>query len=227
MSRVGVGSEEAGAQEYDEQLSLIYVQVVQEMAASLHNAIDRIQRNIRGSDTVLLLDRNFAIALPGTSFAGAEIVAKRIAQLLPDIECEIQVFHGATALALFRRFQVEYSERLPYKRRETPFLEDGSLPLASECEQENDGALPYLAFLADYPSPRLLHLFPYELACRYQCVPVGAERTMLTLATSHLLNAGVIAHLQEITRRSIFQVRCEISIIDDVLCYWQRIQGLV
>jgi hypothetical protein len=83
--------------------------------------------------------------------------------------------------------------------------------------------LPHLAVLAQYPAPRILHLFPYELACHYRCVPVGAERTMLTLATSQRLELEVIAYFQEITRRNIFLVRCEASMIEDVLLYWHRI----
>jgi hypothetical protein len=226
LDRAGARSVDAGEQAYDEQLSLISIQVMQESAASLHNVISRIQRNIRSSDIILPLARNFAIALPTTSFEGAQAVARRITLLLPEIACDIQVFHGATALTLFLRFQAESAGRLQQKSREALSLEDSPPRPAFEASEESASALPYLAFLADYPAPRLLHLFPYELACRYQCVPVGAERAMLTLATSRMLSAGVIAHLQEITQRSIFQVRCEISIIDDVLCYWQRIQGI-
>jgi Type II secretion system (T2SS), protein E, N-terminal domain len=83
-------------------------------------------------------------------------------------------------------------------------------------------SLPQLAFLSHYPPLRLLHLFPYALAQQYQCVPVGAERGVLTVATSQRLEPAVIAHLQEETQRAIFQVYCEMSIIDDVLRYWQR-----
>ena len=83
---------------------------------------------------------------------------------------------------------------------------------------------PYLAFLTNYPPPHLLHLVPYELACRYQCVPLGAERRMLTVATCHWLNREVTAHLHAATRRKIFQVRCERATLDEVLHYWQRLQ---
>ena len=85
--------------------------------------------------------------------------------------------------------------------------------------------LPYLAFLTNYPAPHLLHLFPYELACRYQCVPVGAERNMLTLATCHWLNREIVTQLRTATHRGIFQVRCEVTMIDEILRYWQRLQG--
>ncbi|TMD51307.1 MAG: hypothetical protein E6I93_10940 [Chloroflexi bacterium] len=93
----------------------------------------------------------------------------------------------------------------------------------NQCSQRIQ-PVPYLAFLADYPSRRLLHLFPYELACRYQCVPVGADRDMLTIGTSQRQDDAVIAHFEQVTRRGIFQVRCEVSMIDDVLRYWQRVE---
>jgi hypothetical protein len=86
-----------------------------------------------------------------------------------------------------------------------------------------DDTLPYLAFLTSYPPPRLLHLVPYELACLYRCVPVGAERGVLTLATSQRLAQEVIMHFRTVTQRNIFQVRCEAGMIDDVLHYWKSI----
>jgi Type II secretion system (T2SS), protein E, N-terminal domain len=84
--------------------------------------------------------------------------------------------------------------------------------------------MPYLAFLTQYPSQRLLHLFPYELAYRYRCVPVGAERGTLTLAASEPLDHTVIAYFQTLIQQRIFQVRCEASMIDDILRYWQRFE---
>lgn len=83
---------------------------------------------------------------------------------------------------------------------------------------------PYLAYLPNYPPPHLLHLLPYELACRYQCVPLGTERWVLTLATCRWLNHEIVAHLRSATRRGIFQVRCERATLDEVLSYWQRLQ---
>jgi hypothetical protein len=49
---------------------------------------------------------------------------------------------------------------------------------------------------------------------------------MLTLATCHWLNREVAALLGTATRREIFQVRCEMTIIDEVLRYWQRMREL-
>ena len=46
---------------------------------------------------------------------------------------------------------------------------------------------------------------------------------MLTLATCQRLELDVVTSFQEITRRNIFLVRCEASMIKDILLYWQRI----
>jgi Type II secretion system (T2SS), protein E, N-terminal domain len=89
--------------------------------------------------------------------------------------------------------------------------------------ERTGNTLPYLAGLTNYPTPRLLHLFPYTLACRYRCVPVGVERGILTLATSQRLAPSLIEHFRTVTQHAIFQVRCETTMIDDMLNYWQRI----
>jgi hypothetical protein len=86
-----------------------------------------------------------------------------------------------------------------------------------------DASIPYLAFLEDYPPRRLFRLFPYDLACQYQCFPVGADRGMLTVGTCQRLAEHVIAHFRQVTKHGIFQVRCEAQLIDDVLRYWQRL----
>lgn len=111
-----------------------------------------------------------------------------------------------------------------------PAYPQGDIPshtLAENATMFPDGyagsvLLPHLAFLSHYPPLRLFHLFPYALAQQYQCVPVGAERGALTVATSQRLELEVITHLQAATQCVIFQVYCEMSIIDDVLRYWQR-----
>ena len=122
------------------------------------------------------------------------------------------------------------SGRLEFPEPGEPGYPQGDTPshtLAESATVFPDGypgsaLLPHLAFLSQYPPLRLLHLFPYALAQQYQCVPVGAERGVLTVATSQLLEPEVIVHLQEATQRAIFQVYCEMSIIDDVLRYWER-----
>ncbi|GCE19359.1 hypothetical protein [Dictyobacter kobayashii] len=82
--------------------------------------------------------------------------------------------------------------------------------------------LPYLAFLSSYPTKQLLQLFPYELACCYRCVPIGAERRSLTLATSQRLEADILGLVRRSVQRNIFQVRCEADMIEDILHYWQK-----
>jgi MshEN domain len=113
-----------------------------------------------------------------------------------------------------------------YPQGDTPTIRAESAPLFPDG-YPGSALLPHLAFLSNYPPLRLFHLFPYALAQQYQCVPVGAERGVLTIATSQRLEPAVIAHLQEATQRAIFQVYCEMSIIDDVLRYWQRMLPVV
>lgn len=91
-----------------------------------------------------------------------------------------------------------------------------------QADESTFASLPHLAFLASYPPLRLFQTFPYALARQYQCVPVGTERGVLTLATCQQLEPAVIAYLQEVTHRAIFQVSCEMSLIEDILRYWEH-----
>ncbi len=116
-----------------------------------------------------------------------------------------------------------HTKRRKTTRRERAMLADSTMmqdersPLSAHTP-----TLPHLAFLTSYPPLRLFQTFPYALAQQYQCVPVGAERGVLTLATCQRLEPDTVAHLQGVTQQTIFQVRCELSLIDDVLRYWER-----
>ena len=199
------------------EFSLLYIQTSEASTAVLQRAVRRISRNVRQSDLVLLGHNVCAVVLPGTGLDGAQAVARRVSVSLVDVEYELQAFCGTAAVTLLQRLQ---AERIVVVSGE---VESFETPKSAECQPLAPGELPYLAFLSNYPSPRLLHLFPYELACQYQCVPVGAERGVLTLATSQRLDQAVIAQLRKMTQRGIFQVRCEAGVIADVLSYWQRV----
>jgi hypothetical protein len=210
--------------------SLIYIEVSGGVAHTLPLAASRIRRQVRYQDSVLLLERACALLLPATPLTGAQTVASRVSLLLSDVPCDVQVYHGATALLVLQRLQEAGAETIEHE--ESLDLPAPTTQVQARAEQRKTPGtpldpLPYLAFLASYPSPRLLQLFPYDLARRYQCVPLGTERNMLTLATCHWLNREVVAQLHTVTNRGIFQVRCEITIIDEVLHYWQRIQETV
>ena len=238
------------AQIYDDCVSLVYIIASDEHASRLPRAAQRIRRNVRCTDTVLLLEHTCAIILPQTPLPGAQAVARRVVALLVDIDCELQAFYGLSAISIWQRLQSERAidvhagslesmegagvgmsfiastrsiESVGEAMVEHPHADGETNSATNQCSQSIQ-PVPYLAFLADYPSRRLLHLFPYELACRYQCVPVGADRDTLTIGTSQRLDDGVIAHFEQVTRRGIFQVRCEVSMIDDVLRYWQRVE---
>lgn len=222
-------AQRAGAA-FDVHSSLISIEATERTAHVLPSAARRIRRQVRSHDSVLLLGTTCALLLPMTPFSGAQAVARRISSLLSEFPYKLHVYHGATALIVLQQLR-EGGARSIADEEPAAILP----PAAPETEQETGQAvrqevtlapLPYLAFLADYPSPRLLHLFPYELACRYQCVPLGTERKALTLATCHWLNREIVTQLRMATRRDIFQVRCEMTIIDEVLCYWQRIQEI-
>lgn len=212
---------------FDVNLSLIYIEATGESAHALLLAAGRIHRQVRFHDSVLLLEKACALLLPATPFSGAQAVAGQISLHLADVSCELHVYHGATAMVVLQHLR-EAGAR-PLSQDESDEMSSlvtrkGEDRNQAEQKENTSDMLPYLAFLTTYPSLRLLHLLPYELACRYQCVPVGAERKMLTLATCHWLNRETVVHLSTATRREIFQVRCEITIIDEVLRYWQRIQ---
>lgn len=207
--------------------SLICIEVPDESVHVLPLAARRIRRQIRLSDSMLLLERGCALLLPATPFSGAQAVASRIALLLTSISCELRVYHGATAQLVAQRLHEagarllsreecqEVAPAIPQEKERTRQVEQRGSAL---------NRLPYLAFLTNYPPPQLLHLFPYELACRYQCVPVGEERRVLTLGTCRRLNHEIITQLRAATSREIFQVRCEATTIDEVLCYWRQLQ---
>lgn len=204
--------------------SLILIEASDESADVLPLLARRMRHQLRLSDSVLLLEKSCALVFPDTPFSGVQAVMNRVSVLLTEIPCEQHAYHGTTALLLLQRLR-EAGARL------IPFEECAWLPSAACSYQkrllshtESPGALPYLAFLTTYPPPRLLHLFPYELACRYQCIPVGAERKMLTLATCQRLTREIVGQLRVATSRDIFQVRCEMTMIDEVLHYWRRLQ---
>jgi hypothetical protein len=212
---------------FDAHASLICIEVSDESIHVLPLAARRIRRQVRLSDSVLLLEKGCALLLPATPFSGAQAVASRIALLLTSISCELRVYHGATALLVAQRLH-EAGAR-PVSRAECqeivpPISQENERTRLLEPRGSVSSRLPYLAFLASYPPPQLLHLFPYELACRYQCVPVGAERRVLTLGTCRRLNCDVLTQLRAATSREIFQVLCEAATIDEVLRYWQQLQ---
>lgn len=203
-----------------EQVAAVHIQAnlcTEQASLALRRAALRIRSNVRCGDWVWWCNASCTIVLPGATLEGAQAVAKRISALLVDVECAIQILCGNTALILLQRLQAEHALLVVSKETE-PIL----APSASVSPAPSVDALPFLAFLASYPSYRLLHLLPYELACHYRCVPVGVERKVLTVATCQRLSYDVVTYFQEVTQRDIFQVRCEAGMIEDVLQYWQR-----
>jgi Type II secretion system (T2SS), protein E, N-terminal domain len=213
---------------FDVNSSLIHIEVTGESPLALQLAVRRICRLARLSDTILLLENICALLLPATPFSGAQALAHRLALLLADIPHALQVYHGTTALLVLQHLHEAGARSISSQDCAEIPLSVTQVKLQIEPEEEkkstHPGVLPYLAFLAHYPPPGLLHLVPYELACRYQCVPLGIERNVLTLATCRWLNREIVTQLRAATRRGIFQVRCESSIIDEVLHYWRRLQ---
>lgn len=212
----------------DPHLSLILIEAADEFAHVLPLLARRIRCQLRLSDSVLLLDKSCALVFPATPFSGAQEVMNRISVLLAGISCEQHAYHGTTALLLLQRLREAGAQLIPREEctRLPPLI---FAPCQREAGHTETGcaatpALPYLAFLTTYPPPRLLHLFPYELACRYRCIPVGAERHILTLAACQRLTREIVGHLRAATSRDIFQVRCEMTMIDEVLHYWRRLQ---
>ena len=205
----------------EECVSLLYIQATEQACLALRRAAQRIRGNIRGGDTVFLSKKSCALLLPGTPLTGAQAVARRIYSLLVDVEYELQVLCGSAARTLLQQVQgnaVVVSQKDMHLFEEQRF----STKQQSVDRVREDEPLPYLAFLTSYPSQRLLHMFPYELADRYHCIPVGAERGALTLATCQRLQQETLLYLCEVTQHDIFQVRCEAGMIEDVLHYWQR-----
>jgi len=179
----------------DEQVTLICIQGSGQSQILLRCAAQRIRQNVRRTDMVLVSGISCIAVLYDTPLEGAQAVARRISTLLADIEYEIQILRGKAAYALMQRLQTECAIVVEQK----------------EPEPTHGSSLATLSVA-----------FPYELARRYHCFPVGAERGILTLATSQELDREAVSHVQEVIQRNIFQVRCEASMIDDVLSYWQR-----
>lgn len=212
---------------YEQQLSLVQLEATEQTGAALQRALPRIRHTIRGTDFVFFQGKTCAVVLPATPIAGAQVVARRLSGILVDVEYTAHVLYGAAAqIALSRlRFMraVEVSVEGASTANGTGSISASSLQNVTQSSGDaSSAALPHLAYLTHYPSLRLFHVFPYTLACQYQCVPVGAERGVLTVATCQHLGAAAIAHLQTETRHTIFQVYCEMSIIEDVLRYWER-----
>ena len=210
---------------YEEQLSLIQLEATEQSSTALQRALPRIQRTIRGTDIVFFQGKTCAVVLPATPIAGAQVVARRLSALLVDVEYTTHLVYGAAAQTALSRLRLLRAVEVPVEVASAGNRIPGiiSSPIRDDTRSSIDGgstSLPHLAYLAHYPSLRLFHLFPYALACQYQCVPVGVERGVLTVATCQRLEAQVIAHMQAETRRTIFQVYCEMSIIEDVLRYW-------
>ena len=91
------------SQAIDECASLVHITASAKYTPALLSAARRIRRNIRGTDTILLLEQVCAIGLPATPLQGAQSVARRVAALLADIDCEIQALYGLSALTLWQR----------------------------------------------------------------------------------------------------------------------------
>jgi Type II secretion system (T2SS), protein E, N-terminal domain len=222
----------SAGQEQNEQFSLLCIALSEESAASVRRVARRICRNVRRSDCVLYAGRVCAVVFSGTPLTGAQAATRRLCELLVDVEYELQVLSGAAAVTMLQHLRAH--QTVVVQREEDGDL-SVSLPVKREGDWEQDqeegdmsdrDTLPQLSVLSQYPAPRILHLFPYELARRYRCVPVGADRAMLTLATCQRLEAEVVTYFQEVTRRNIFLVRCESNMIEDVLLYWQRIMPI-
>jgi hypothetical protein len=203
----------------DSQVALLYIQASQQSCVALQRATCRIRRNVRRSDVVLLRGTTCLILLVATQVEGAQAVARRVYALLADVEFEIQILHDRAAFVLVQRLQSEQ----PFAVVEE--CETVWKPVSVTSSSTDQSSLPYLAFLASYPSLRLLQLFPYELARRHRCVPVGEERGVLTLATCRPLEQALISHFHNVTQHTIFQVRCEAEMIEDILKYWKNTLG--
>jgi hypothetical protein len=202
------------------ELVVLYIQGTALSSYALRRAAQRIRSNVRRSDSVWWLDMSCAIVLSGATLECGQVVAKRLMPLLADVECAMQILSGGTAQAFLQRLSASHAILLEDNQQEIQCMPENQVPLIQPVPDTD--TLPYLAFLANYPSYRLLHLFPYELARRHHCVPVGVERKILTIATCRRLEYHIVSQFQEATQCDIFQVRCEAGMIDDVLNYWQR-----
>nr|BBH93953.1 hypothetical protein KTA_21520 [Thermogemmatispora argillosa] len=211
-----------------EPFALIHLQATAQSAAALERAVRRIRQQIRASDLILFREGECALLLRSATLVGAEAVMRRLGPLLADVEHSVRCLAGEAA----RQFLHELQGRQPHliggeqrERGNQEQAQQGEEAPALEADQgQTANQLPYLAFLSSYPSLRLLHLLPYELARRYRCVPIGAERGTLTLATVRRLDRAALDHLQTVTQRAIFQVRCEPEMISEILHYWEQQQ---
>lgn len=224
----GVDEQQVAISAPDEPISLIFIEVTRGSTNALSGAVKRIHSHINVAHSMLLREGCCALLLPTTPFSGAQALANRLGQFLVNLRHEIHVYHGTTAYLIVQRLQA--SGAITIKDAQNT-IHRASVELSTTLEQNeikeiSPRSIPHLAFLTQYPAPALLHLFPYELACRYQCAPIGATRNMLTLATCHWLNREIIKHIRTTTRRGIFQVHCEVTIIDDILRHWQRLQDI-
>lgn len=208
--------------------ALIYIQTENQDSRALQRAVQQIRRNIRHSDSIILLEaiHSCAILLPMTPFEGAQAVAQRMTPLLAYLQVDVQIVYGEAAQALIQRIRDDW-EVAQAVMIEASQLEAAEKNNATEIDSSiyqryQSEPWPYLACLNHYPTKRLLQLLPYELACRYRCVPIGTEQGILTLATHQRLEADIVRLLREAAQRNIFQVRCETGIIEDILQYWQR-----
>ncbi len=84
------------------QLALLYIQASQQSCIALQLAAQRIRRNVRSSDTVLLLDTDCIVVLSHVTVDGAQVVARRVYALLADVEFELQILCDNAALALLQ-----------------------------------------------------------------------------------------------------------------------------
>jgi type II secretion system (T2SS) protein E len=226
---VGLNQQQAAKLALDVYISLIVIEVASESTQALSLVAKRIRSQVSASYSVLLLHGTCALLLPATPFSGAQALASRLVEFLANIPHEIHVYHGATATLVLQRLRESGATTVTNgtgAELATPILPPVKMEQSNQGEKKETRvvSLPYLAFLTHYPATPLLRLFPYELACHYQCAPIGAARNMLTLATCRRLNREIVAQLRTATRRGIFQVRCEVSMIDEILHYWQRLQ---
>lgn len=198
----------------NERIALVCIEGNWPVEGMLSYIAARIRRNVRRTDVLLIGGNYCLVTLLETPIEGAQVVARRLHALLADVEHTLQIVSG---LAAQNMVQMLY--------RDQPFFIVGNEAEATLTTQAEHGQstdhLPYLAFLASYPSHRLLHLIPYDLARHYHCVPVGVERGVLTLATCQRLEREAVERFEEVTQKTIFLVRCEAGLIEDVLRYWQ------
>lgn len=225
---VGLNKQQTAKLAADVHISLIFIEVANGSAQALSLAAKRMHSQVSASYSILLSHKTCALLLPATPFSGAQAIANRLVQFLANIPHEIHVYHGTTAILVLQRLRE--SGAMTVTGEQSTELTTPMPPVKVEQSSQREKkearvvSLPYLAFLTRYPDIPVLHLFPYELACHYQCAPIGAARNMLTLATCRWLNREVVAQIHTATRRNIFQVRCEVSIINEILHYWQRLQ---